>query len=1203
MRELRERIMTDGWRRIEGTLLFSHKQVELLCAPDEKADGFFTVTGTAGELTEGFVRARDERMQCLTETFGGETQNIEYRFDAGGMQDGETRSGRFFVISNCGEFELPWKVTVKTKAPDSSLGEIRNLFHFTNLARANWQEAVKFFYTKDFKKICGEENEELFNLYRGFSRAYGNEANVEEFLIAVNKKQPVNFSVQQKELHIPEIRGHISEELLITKTCWGPVKLRVEVDGSFLNVEKSWLADDDFLGNQCRMQVFMDESRMHEGRNFGKITLTHTHGRIEVPVTVDRRALSPKMKDRRRREFKKYNLRMVKLYQELRMKRMDMKAWRASAKECVEHMAHLSEKSVVPKLFMAQLLLTEDKTEEAGWILDRAQSFMDEAEPAVYCYYLYLTTLYDREDSHVRQVTRRVEQLFAQNPREWRIAWLLLFLSRELNRSAAKKWTFLEEQFKAGCTSPVLYLEALQLLNANPTLLLKLDGVAKRILMYGAKNGILNADLTGHMIYLINREKYYDPALFTLLKLAWEKKQDVETLQAVCALLVKGQKTGESCYPWYLKGVEAKLRITRLYEHYLMSVDLSREIELPKIVLLYFAYQSNLDYEYAAYLYAYVERHKDEDQELYIAYRPQIDRFVLSQLYKGRINKDLAYLYRATLTGPMLTPENARALAALFSSVEVNWKGEARKLVVVHARVKGEKTYVLRNGRAYVDLYCPQDMIFVEDENRNRHLINREAVLTPLFADPGIAGPGRSREELPDPDILKKETAPYAREVLSYHLAVTDAQQVVVRADNADSYLMMAQEAVLTKFYGRKVRIALLHFFFDEGRTEDMDRILKALEPEDIDAADRNDVVRYLVLQGFYEKAYAWLKGMDFERQDARVLLRLCSRLLEQQLFREDDRMTRLCFCAAVHGKYDGPILKQLTERYEGSIGEMEALKSAAEGFGINTYSLCERIMEQMLYTQKDVTERMDLLRQFVSEGGRSELEIAFLHRCAYSYVIKGQPIHVYMIHDILRLYRLGEALTDMCRIACLQYFSRNRAAMDSSVERIVQEIGSGFLRENRILPVLKEFPELIPGAELLLDKTFVTCQGLPGQKMLLNYRVLAEDGEQGDYQSVEMLHVYEGISVMTFILFPGENLQYYISEADHPEKIVDSGMLKSGACTDTARKSRYGMLHEVNHQLLCARREKGREWQGVELINQYLYTDFCVNSLFQIQE
>lgn len=1202
MREMRERIMTDGWRRMEGTLTFSVKQVELQPLPDEKAEGFFEISGTEGEVTEGFVRSRDERMQCLTPCFHGGTERIEYRFDAAGMQKDEMRSGSFFIVSNYGEFELPWKVKIREKIPESSMGEIRNLFHFTNLARANWQEAVKFFYTKEFKAICGEENEELFNLYRGFSRNYGNEANVEEFLIAVNKKQPVSFFVQAKEIRIPEIRGHISEDIVITKSCWGPVKIQAEVKGDFLNVEKSWLGEDDFLGNQCRVPVFLDENRMHEGRNFGQVILTYMHGTIVIPVIAQRRTMQAKARDRRSRDWKKYNLRMVRLYQEFRMKRMDMKTWRSGARECVEHMAQLSERSVVPKLFHAQLLMTEEKMEEAGWILDRAEDYMENAEPAVYCYYLYLTTLYNREEGYVRRVTQEVQQLFAQNPQEWRIAWLLLFLSRDLNRSAAKKWMFLEEQFKTGCTSPVLYLEALQLLNANPTLLMKLDGVTKRILMYGARNKFLSADLTGHMIYLINREKYYDPILFEILKLSWQKSQNTDTLQAICTLLIKGGKSGTEYYSWYLKGVQKKLRITRLYEHYMMSVDLSREVEIPQIVLLYFAYQSNLDSEYAAYLYAYVEKHREEDPDLYIAYRPLIDRFVLSQLYKGKITRHLAYLYRAALSGPMLTPENARALAALLASVEVFWQGEQKKLIVVHARLKGEKAYMLRDGRAYVDLYSRQDMLFVEDEAKNRHLINTEAVLTPMFEKAAGCREGREKE-LPDLEALKRDVAAYAKEQISYHLTVTDGPQIVIRESNAGSYLALAQEPILTKSYGRKVRIALLRYFFDEDRTDDMDQLLKRLEPEDIDGADRVDVVRYLVLQGFYEKAYAWLKGMDFEKQDARVLMRLCSRLLEQQLFAEDDRMTQLCFWAAAHGKYDGLILQQLTDHFEGSVSEMEALKNEAEGFGINTYPLCERIMEQMLYTQKDVTERMDLLRQYVTEGGRSELEGAFLHRCAYSYVLGQQPIHIYMIHDILRMLKSGERVTDMCKIACLQYYAKNRDAMDEGVRHIIKDLSVCMLRENKILPVLKEFADIVPGAEFLLDKTFVVYCGKAASKAILNYRILKKGEDQEDYQSIEMLHVYEGISVMMFILFPGETLQYFVTEAEGTENIADSGMLKAEESNENDGRSRYGMLSEVTRQMLQESGEKGREWQSVEMLNRYLYTDYCVNTLFEVQE
>lgn len=1187
MRKMRERIMADGWRRVKGSLSFSLKQLELFPSPDEKVEGSFEITGEDESVPEGFVRSSDERMQCLTPYFCGSRDTIEYRFDADGMLDNETRSGRFFVVSNYGEYELTWKVKVRKKAPQSSMGEIHNLFHFTNLARANWQEAVKFFYTKEFKRICGEEQEELFNLYRGLSGNYGNEANVEEFLIAVNKKQPIGFSAARQEIRIPDMKGRISEDILIARNGWGPVRINVEVQGDFISVEKSWLTDDDFLGNQCRMPIFLDESRMHEGRNFGQVTFTHTHGSFFVPVIVERRTLQSRTKEKRNHEWKKYNCRMVKLYQELRMKRMDMNTWRSEARDCVEHMAHLSERSAVPKLFSAQLLMTEDRMEEAGWILDRVEAWMDDAEPAVYCYYLYLTTLYNREENYVKRVTQEVGQLYLQNPKEWRIAWLLLFLSRDLNRSAAKKWTFLENQFRAGCTSPVLYLEALLLLNAGPTLMTKLDPLMKRLLMYGARNGLLGADLMGHIIYLINREKYFDQVLFEVLKASWEKRQDVETLQAICTLLIKGGRTGQEYYPWYSKGVQKNLRITRLYEHYLMSLDLSREIEIPKIVLLYFAYQSNLDYEYAAYLYAYVEKHKEEDADLYITYKPQIDRFVLAQLYKGRINRDLAYLYRKVLTGPGLSAENARALASLLCSVEVTCCEDKKRLVVVHARLKGERTYALREGRAYVDLYSRQDLIFAEDENKNRHLIGQEVKLVPLFPE----------------ESLRREVAELAREEVLFHLSMTDVEQVAVRADNVDSYLAVSRDTELSSIYGRKVRIALLRFFFEEERTEDLDRLLKKTEVDDIAPADRTEAVRYLVLQGFHEKAYAWLKGSDIEKQDARILMRLCSRLLEQQLFIEEERMTALCFSAAIRGKYDGQILQQLTDHYEGSIGEMEAIKGAAEGFGIDTYPLCERIMEQMLFTGKDVTERMDLLRQYVTEGGRSELEAAFLHRCAYSYVLEQQPIHVYMIHDMLRLYRIHESVTDMCRLACLQYYARNRDAMDGSAERVIQELAEGLLKENKVLPVLREFADIVPGAELLLDKTFVVYQGCVEKKAVLNYRILEEGDTEADYQSMEMLHIYEGIYVMAFILFPGETLQYFVTETGETEKIADSGLLKAEECSGAAARSRYGMLSAITAQMLSGEKMKVGEWHSLELLNQYLHADYCVNELFEAME
>lgn len=131
--------------------------------------------------------------------------------------------------------------------------------------------------------------------------------------------------------------------------------------------------------------------------------------------------------------------------------------------------------------------------------------------------------------------------------------------------------------------------------------------------------------------------------------------------------MIKGNKSGPEYYPWYRRGVEQELRVTRLYEYYMMSVDTEKEVEIPRIVLMYFAYQSNLDYDKCAYLYAYIQKHREEFPELYLAYKSQMDRFVLQQLYKGRINRQLAFLYQTVLDEKMLTRDNCRQWRPFFS--------------------------------------------------------------------------------------------------------------------------------------------------------------------------------------------------------------------------------------------------------------------------------------------------------------------------------------------------------------------------------------------------------------------------------------------------------------------------------------------------------------------------------------------------------
>ena len=300
---------------------------------------------------------------------------------------------------------------------------------------------------------------------------------------------------------------------------------------------------------------------------------------------------------------------IMKYYEESRLKKIGTGTWLAETGKLVERMVTMDEKDVPARLFQAQLLITEERYNEAGWILDHAADML-EARGATggeqWAYYLYLTTLIHRDPQYTLQMAEQVEQIYRYDRTRWRVAWLLLYLSEEYNRSTSGKWMFLEKQYQYGCTSPVIYLEALALLNGNPALLRKLNSFELQVLNFGVRQDAVNDSLIEQLLYLSGRVREYSPLLGRILRRLYEKKKDVRILQEVCSLLIKGSKTGPDAFTWYQMGVESHLRITNLYEYYMASVDLDAVLELPKVILMYFSFQSNLDYEHSAFLYAYL---------------------------------------------------------------------------------------------------------------------------------------------------------------------------------------------------------------------------------------------------------------------------------------------------------------------------------------------------------------------------------------------------------------------------------------------------------------------------------------------------------------------------------------------------------------------------------------------------------------------
>ncbi|MBD5485972.1 MAG: hypothetical protein HDR18_10750 [Lachnospiraceae bacterium] len=1187
MRQVIEEILNGKFNFDNGSLDFSCPRIEISLHADETAEGSFTVYGPVGRMTEGYAVSSDLRMECVTQSFSGSQDEIHYRFDAHGMEEGEEVKGAFNIISNQGEYYLPFSVSVMPRVVVSSMGNIRNLFHFTNLAKSNWEEAVKLFYSEEFKEVFTGSDSQHYAAYMGLSAVRGNEHNVEEFLQEINKKRAVEYIPEETEIKIEDPLENTRYALVINRNGWGYTYLQIGTEGEFLRVEESTVTDSSFLGNIYRVYYYIDYEKLHAGNNYGCILLIQEHRTIRVPVTVvlhriGRKALGI------HREKRRLTVEVMEYYQAFRLKKISTKTWMAETGKLLSRLTELDDRDITIKLFQAQILLTEERSNEAKWMIEKQEDQVlarREEFPELWCYYLYLTTLYSKDDQYVDDVAAEVAEVYERNRGNWRIAWLLLYLSEEYVTSAFRKWELLEELFRNRCTSPVIYIEAWNLLRANPSMLLKLEEFEQQVLYYAVRHDLMKDEIEMQIIYLAQKQKTYSDGVFRILKGCYEKKQNNDILHAICTLLIKGNRYGEAYFEWYRAGVEQNLRITRLYEYYMMSISLTYDGPLPKIVLMYFAYQSDLQYEITAYLYAYVHRHREEIPDIYVNYAAAMERFVTEQLGRGRINKDLAYLYRNMISLPMIDEESAGQLATLLFMRNIKIDSDKiREVILVYPYGVSEEVYPVVSGTAQVPVYDSDCKILLGDGTGNRYTVSVEY----------------QADRLISPAKLALMIAPFVRDHLGYAVYACFEYQntFTVQEDNADLFARLVDSDRIKESMKREIRRMLVQFYYDKDRMRELDEYLTLLTPEDVNRHDRKEIIRYMITRGMYEEAYRWVRRYGPYGVEAKTLVKLCSRLLDEEQTQEDPVMTGVLLYVVKKGKYDENVMNYLLRYFSGSIKDMRDVWKAAVDFGLDTYMLCERMLVQMLYTGAHVGEKMEIFRTYSKGGGNEELMAAFLSQCCYDYAIGEQITEPYIFRNVLQLYQDGVPLHLVCKIACLRYYAENKDEQDEVVRQICCDFLRELVDEHIVLPLYKEYQGYIPQMDAYQDKTMVEYRAKAGSRAVIHYVIQSENSAENEYRKEEMKNMFAGICVKEFILFFGERLQFYITEEmDGNEQLTKSGTINKSDIGQDNFESRFTVLNDIMIGKTL------HDYDTVDdLLREYYRQDYMTDAVFCIR-
>lgn len=1148
---VRARIGQIAAGRFNGTkpiLAFSEETIDLSVIEGRSEAGSFVIESTNQIKICGIVYSTNPRMECLNPHFEGEKVRIRYQFNSKGLTEGDTCEGKFVIVCNQIEYSLSFCARITRLYAEASTGAVKSLDDFTRLAASNWDEAYHLFYNRNFLNTIPYDNVYERLTYEGFACARPSGQNMEEFLIGVNKKQPVSISVDKSEEIFMASKEPQSGCFTITKDNWGYTEIRLRTDCEFIKLSKPVLTLDDFIGKTYLYEYIIDASAMHAGRNFGRIYIDGVYQSFTIDITAGVRDDDGSISDIAvTKDIKECMVGIMELYTSFRLKRIVTGVWANETISILNHLHALVPDEHMYELMKAQAFIINRQRQEAKWILDDFKHSNPDKKAPIWGYYLYLMTLLEREPSYVDNMTHEVELIFYENPDSVLLFWVLLFLRDQYFDDSAGKLKDIKYWVLRGCSSPYLYIEAYYLISQDPYLIKELSVFELRILSWAVKKKALTKELAGAIFEAVDLAGGFDNRVYELLTAAYEICPEAEYVGIICSYLIKGHKNDTCFHKWFELGIENKLRLTGLYESYLITMDDRQISPVPKIIQMYFSYDNKLPYRKLAVLYNNIIAAKETEPEVYHKYRKAMGRFAMDQAQLRHIDDNLAVLYDDMLELGFINEE----LSAAFSDIIYTHKlivfdKRIVRAIIYQNEMKEPQIVPVTDQCAYFELFSNDYVILFEDSRGYRYVKSISYRLQRLM----------DAEKYLDRCISLSPDRP--QYIVSHFKNIRDYSDftkgdlklfkpVFYSESFSDSYKAVMGYRIL--------KYCQLHDYEDYVRP-----FLQSINFDTLQKDERKYLIDMLVSNRLYEKAYdmAMEYGIDMLAAASKVVL--CENALKVQ-HADDDFMVQLAISAFKTGKYSDLVLKYLCENYTGPTDELINLWHAADKFSISSMKLDERILEQGVYTQIEPEKISDIFMEYYKRAGNEKLILAYISLVAHGYLHSG-GCKADFIFDIIEKRFIGNrTLNDACQLALLKHFAEKTDITQAELE-IEDTLLKYYIYNNMYFDFFARLDYRLLEKYFLYDKAFLQYESTPGTHVVLHYS-RDEDGEE--FNSEDMVEMYDGIYVKTFVIFFGELIRYYITEEhDNSIEVKESNRLTCNNIPGDNDHSRYNLINEM---------------------------------------
>ncbi len=1046
---------------IELSNLYIHLSVEA----GTSYDGSFHIYSRNGQELSGKVLSTNDKIVVERKELSGTECEIPFYFKGKKGIPGEEHYGDFLLITNGGEFNIPYCVTIVAKKMRVQDKVLSSLAEFGRFAKEHWEKAKEAFFTKEFHDVFLEDKEELHELYHNLLKGQSKDVILDNFLMEAVGKEPAVLSVEEETLSLWEGKGKVTLQL----HGWGYLEGHIYGKQGKLHLPKKNFQISDF-DEEKKLTLSIG---LREGCWDDILVVETVYQSLEIPVKAVTRGKSHPLSlpSHKKEGFPV----LLRSYVDFRTGKISLEEYIKQSVDGMKERGHFYELYEYQILQLAQSSISKEGQEEVGAQGLETGEWTEvyeklEARRSVYLkdsqcrsYYYYLVSLCKRNKASLLEASLQIREQYEKTG-DYRDYLLLTLVDAKVATDYVAQCETLGAYMKQGEKSPLLYLALLDALEKEPYYLEKLAGIRSDLMHWAVKHQYLSLELSRQFAAMVLKEKHYSKAHLQVLRKLYAVRKDDLYLKAICSLYIKGNKTDVSAHPYFEDAIAKEMKIVGINEYYLRTLDFDTYPALPKNLLYYFHYSNSLDKRERAYLYANVIHNQEACGDLWESYLIRMEEFVFEQWMEGRMNRYLCQLYAYLLPKMQDRQEWIKYIPQVIFKKKL-YCGNP-EIEGLYVKQGGEEVYVpLLDGACQVEIFSENPEFYFVDSKRNRY--HREVAyrITPYL-----------------------EEEKFRELCLKYHGTnhKVRLRWLTKSAHDMQEYLEQADYQTVAPLYRR----ALMNYYMEQGRMED---------------------------------AYfgAELYGSDLMDGNQLYLLTCVGLYLHRE--EKDDLLLTMAYRSFAKGKYNKEVLLYLRQHFEGRNFDLLSLWEVLKREGLDTAEYEEAMLNQLLLTGEREERMLNVLLSYLEKRENDTLTESMLEIYSMYYFLgrKNMPDSYFAI-----LERQAKRENGLSFVSSLSYLRRKAEQGYELEERAqIRALVEGFCQKQMAFDFFDKFDTFVSISPLLKEMTGFYYIGKEGETGYVSLEIHEKEGTVRR-KYVRMEEVSPGFYYGKALLLPGEKAE-----------------------------------------------------------------------------